>query len=134
KELTDQRRAERDDERPRHFAGAEETPGGEIRRESGRVAADADADEDQQRQRAGFHNREARLNELPFANAAKVDPGEDANANERNQPLRSHAQLNCVRRIGASKPRRADVGAWKPCITIRPTRRPQYAEKSPERD
>src|SRR5205823_9924161 len=96
--------------------------------------ADADADEDQQRQRAGFHDGERRLNELPFANAAKVDPGENANANQRNQPLRSHTQLNRVRRIGASKPRRADVGAWKPCITIRRDRRPQYAEKSPERD
>ena len=101
-ERSDESRAESDNEGGSHLSRADERATTEIRRERRRIPANGEAKDDEQCERSRLHDGQRGLHDLPFSHAAEIDPGEDGDAEECDQPLRREAKLNCVGGIGAS--------------------------------
>ena len=72
----------------------------EVRGDRRRRCGRREPEQDEQRERAGLDDRERGLDELPFAHAAQVDPGQHPDRDEGDEPLRREAELD--RRIRRS--------------------------------
>src|SRR5206468_6454334 len=87
------------------------------------VTTNGDPEQDQGGESSGLHDRERRLNDLPFLDPAQIDPGQNPDADQGDESLRRQPQLHG--RAGGR-----EIHLREPRVAIGSNGRPQYSEES----